>query len=114
MLPFVESIAGAELVEMGSEVAIPTVNATVILEKMTVYFDLSKLIDVSAEIQRNEKLLENLVKQIASKESKLSNETFVSRAPADVVEKERASLGELLAQRDIAKNSLEQLRKLGS
>ncbi len=114
MFPFVESMAGAELVEMGSDVNPPAVNATMVLDKMTVYVDLSKLIDVGAEIQRNEKLLENLIKQIASKESKLSNETFVSRAPADVVEKERASLTDLITQRDIAKTSLEQLRKLGS
>ncbi len=33
----------------------------------------------------NEKLLANLIKQIQGKEGKLSNETFVSRAPVDVV-----------------------------
>ncbi len=106
MLPFIESMASANLVEIGDDVAPPAVNATVTLDKMTVYVDLSKLIDVDAEIQRNEKLLENLIKQIASKESKLSNDSFVARAPAAVVEKERASLNDLIAQRDAAESSL--------
>ncbi|MEZ6079531.1 MAG: hypothetical protein R3C56_28835 [Pirellulaceae bacterium] len=40
---------------------------------------------------RNEKLSENLAKQITVKQGKLSNESFVARAPADVVEKEPRS-----------------------
>jgi valyl-tRNA synthetase len=114
MFPFVESMAAAELVNSGDSIEAPAINATVTLEKMTVYVDLAKLIDVKAEIERNEKLLENLVKQIASKESKLSNDTFVQRAPAAVVDKERASLNDLITQRQIAESSLQQLRSFGN
>ncbi|MBU6174848.1 MAG: hypothetical protein KGQ60_13645, partial [Planctomycetes bacterium] len=69
-------------------------------------------IDVAAEIARNEKLLANLVKQIQGKEGRLSNEAFVSRAPADIIEKERQALSELVSQRSATEEAIEKLRKL--
>ncbi len=89
---------------------LPSVQAHIALERMDVYVDLGKFIDVEAEINRNEKLLENLVKQITAKQSKLSNDGFVSRAPAEVVEKERASLADLTTQRDSTEAALKTLR----
>ncbi len=112
MLPFVQSMASAEVTEMAAKLVPPAVNAAVTLDGLTVYVDLAALIDVKAEIERNQKLLENLIKQIASKESKLNNESFVSRAPADVVEKERASLMDLIGQRKVTESSLVQLKQL--
>ncbi len=46
---------------------------------------LSGVIDVEAEISRLEKQLERLSGMIAGKEKKLSNRSFVDKAPADVV-----------------------------
>ena len=63
------------------------------------------------EAARNEKLLENIVKQISGKEAKLSNENFVKRAPADVVEKERASLADLHQQQETVASALKRLRE---
>ena len=56
---------------------------------------LAGLIDVDAEIERNQKLRERLATQIAGKEKKLSNQQFVDRAPADVVQRERDGLQQL-------------------
>ena len=56
--------------------------------------DLAGLIDVEAEIARNQKERERLLGAIAAKEKKLGNASFVERAPADVVEGERRSLAE--------------------
>jgi valyl-tRNA synthetase len=77
---------------------------------MELFVDLGNFIDVEAEIARNEKLLENLNKQIQGKEGKLSNESFVSRAPVEVVQKERESLADLISQRDAASNAIQSLR----
>jgi valyl-tRNA synthetase len=65
-----------------------------------VLVDLAGLIDVAAEIARNEKELERLAGFIKGKAAKLANANFVDRAPAEVVEKERESLTE--AQQRIA------------
>ena len=59
------------------------------------FVDLAGLIDVEAEIARNEKEREKLAAAITAKEKKLANANFVERAPADVVEEERQSLAEL-------------------
>jgi valyl-tRNA synthetase len=111
MRPLIQSMAGATVKQWSTDPALPSVKAHVSLDKMDVYVDLSKFIDVSAEISRNEKLLLNLIKQIQDKQGKLSNESFVARAPAAVVEKERASLVDLISQRDSAEAALESLRK---
>jgi valyl-tRNA synthetase len=84
----------------------------VAIDQMDVYVDLTQFIDVDAEISRNEKLLSNLVKQIQGKEGRLSNESFVSRAPADIIAKERQALDELVAQRNATEQAIEKLRRL--
>ena len=95
---------------LGEKLNPPEVSAQVSIDGMEVSVDLGKFIDVPAEIARNEKLQANIVKQIAGKESKLSNATFVDRAPADVVAKERESLEELRQQLANVTQSLERLR----
>ena len=62
---------------------------------MDVFVDLKDFIDVDAErarLQKEEKTLAGLIK---GKESKLANENFVQRAPAEVVQRERDGLVEL-------------------
>ena len=92
MQPFFEALAGAKCLGLGSGFTAPDMPAQMIVDGLEVTLDLGKFIDVAAEIERNEKLSDNLVKQISGKQSKLSNESFVARAPAEVVEKEREGL----------------------
>jgi valyl-tRNA synthetase len=110
MRPLLQSMANATVQSWGSQPKLPAVQAHIALEEMDVYVDLGKFIDVAAEIARNEKLLENLLRQIQDKQGKLSNENFVARAPAAVVAKERAALAELTSQRDSAEAALKNLR----
>ena len=110
MVPFFKALAGATCTGLGEKLAPPEMSAQVSVDGMEVSVDLGKFIDIPAEIARNEKLQANLVKQIAGKESKLSNSTFVDRAPADVVAKERESLEELRQQLANVTQALERLK----
>ncbi len=110
MKPFFLALAGANCTGLGSGFGTPDMPASITVDRMEVTLDLGKFIDVDAEISRNEKLLDNLVKQIAGKQSKLSNENFVKRAPAEVVQKERAGLAELQQQHQSVSGTLEKLR----
>ncbi|MEM7475067.1 MAG: valine--tRNA ligase [Planctomycetota bacterium] len=111
MQTYFEALAGATCEGLGTsfgDLQIPP--AQVSVDGMEVVVDLGDFIDVDAEIARNEKLDANLVKQIAGKEGKLSNENFVSRAPEEVVAKEREALEELKKQLASVRESLKRLR----
>ena len=110
MAPFFKALAGATCSGLGEKLTPPAMSAQVSVDGMEVSVDLGKFIDVPAEIARNEKIQANIVKQIAGKESKLANATFVDRAPADVVAKERESLEELRQQLANVTQALERLR----
>ena len=76
------------------------------------YIPLGQLVDVSKEIARISKELENARKFLASVEGKLANERFVSRAPEAVVNAERekvAKTKDLIAQLEQSEAALKKL-----
>jgi valyl-tRNA synthetase len=95
MEPYFESMAGALATAWGESVTAPETSANFFAAGAEVFVDLAEHIDVDAEIARQTKERERLVGAIAQKEKQLSNESFVSRAPAAVIDKERAALAQL-------------------
>ena len=95
---------------IGPTVAAPPLSANFTATGIEVYVDLAQHIDVAAEIDRKEKEQAKLVQMIAAKEKQLSNEAFVSRAPAAVITKERAALEELKAAKASAEATLATLQ----
>jgi valyl-tRNA synthetase len=73
--------------------------ATGVAEGVTLVVPLEGLIDPAKERERLTRQLQKLEKDAASIEKKLSNEGFIARAPADVVQKDRERLAELGAAR---------------
>ena len=113
MQPYFAALAGAEATGWGDDVvkqpsdipfALPEYN-------IDVFIDVEKFIDVDAELERQTKLHANLVKQITSKHAKLSNESFVSRAPAAIVQQERDTLSELQQQLETATAQIQYLNR---
>ena len=107
---YFQSMANARSVEWGQGIEPPANSANVRVDKIEVFVDLKNFIDVDAEIERNEKLLEKLQGQIQGKQKKLSNENFVARAPEDVVQRERDNLIKLEEEVSSVEKSLEALR----
>jgi valyl-tRNA synthetase len=70
---------------------------------------LEGLIDVAKECARLRTELAALEKQLASLEARLENPGFVSRAPAQVVESERAKATEWRARRELLRTRIEGL-----
>ncbi len=75
----------------------------------TVYLDLASAIDVEAEKERLSKELAKLGKAIAAGEGKLNNESFISKAPPQVVEGAKKQLAETVAKRDEIQRLLQSL-----
>ena len=71
--------------------------ATVVVNDSTVYLPLAELIDVAAERQRLGKERDQLQLRLQRSQHMLANEQFMARAPAAVVERERAGNAELQA-----------------
>ena len=69
------------------------------------------LIDVAAEIEKQEKELKHLEGFLASIKKKLSNENFVANAPAAVIERERKKQSDSEEKIAALKASLGELRK---
>jgi valyl-tRNA synthetase len=72
--------------------------ASIAVGDVTVYLPLKGMIDVDAECARLNKERERLAAQIAKTEGMLGNESFVSRAKPEVVQRERDRLAELQAE----------------
>jgi valyl-tRNA synthetase len=64
---------------------------------LTIYLPLAGLVDLDAEKARLRKELDATAGQIARSEGLLSGDGFASRAPAEVVQRERDKLEQLKA-----------------
>ena len=80
--------------------------------QLKVLVPMKGLIDPTAELNRLAKAQEKLIKQAESLRSKLSNESFVSKAPANVVESEKAKLAEMDSQLAEMNKQIEQLKAI--
>jgi valyl-tRNA synthetase len=113
MSAYFGQLAGADIVEIGPNAKPFETDAPLALTAIDVdvHVDLEKFIDVEAEKARLEKLQGQIQKMIAGKEGKLSNASFVDRAPKEVVAKERETLADLVRQLESVTADLERLSK---
>jgi valyl-tRNA synthetase len=73
----------------------------VLSDGTAVFVPLGEAIDVGRECGRLGSEVDRLMRLVESQERKLGNEQFVSRAPSDVVERERLKLSTWQEQRDV-------------
>ena len=64
---------------------------------MKIYIPLEGLVDIEEEKARLEKKLVKLNQELKSVQDRLSNDTFVEKAPAEVVEELKGKLKSLLS-----------------
>ena len=76
----------ADEITAGVASAKPGYSASSVVNGQEVFVPLKGLIDLNVERNRLEKELARLQVQLARVQSKLSNETFVSKAPAEVLQ----------------------------
>ena len=95
--PYLEPLAGLESVTLLDEGEEAPESAVGLLGEMKILIPLAGLIDKEAEAARLAREIEKRTRELNRSEQKLANPSFVERAPANVVEKERARVSELLA-----------------
>ncbi|MBR0396503.1 MAG: valine--tRNA ligase [Clostridiales bacterium] len=90
---FLERLASVSSLETRqSKEGIPSTAVTAVFGGGEIYIPLEDLIDIAKELERLDKEKTRLDGEIKRLNGKLSNESFVSKAPAAVVEQERAKL----------------------
>ncbi|MEG3617875.1 valine--tRNA ligase [Magnetovibrio sp. PR-2] len=87
-------------------------SVSTILDEATVVLPLSGIIDVDAEKARLDKEIKKLAPEIMKYEKKLSNEGFLAKAPAEVVEEQRERLEGMKAERAKLDEALARLADL--
>jgi valyl-tRNA synthetase len=78
----------------GADAAKPERSLATVLDDVQVYLPVGELLDVDKEVQRMKVDLDKLAKEIEKSRKKLDNKQFVERAPAEVIDKEKASLAD--------------------
>ncbi len=78
----------------------PQIAASSVVKGCELFVPLEGVVDFQAELQRLDKQLKKVDKELAGLESKLSNEDFIQKAPQEVVEKEKNRKQELREKRD--------------
>ena len=96
----------------GEDVEAPSDAVTSVITGAEIYLPLAGLINIEDEIARLEKEAEKLQQEVNRVEKKLSNEKFVAKAPAAVVEAERAKGADYQAQREAVLERIATLKKI--
>ena len=114
-IPFFGRLAGAEGVTVSGTVDEGAMEREGMVEVVThaarIFIPLAELVDFEKELARIAKEKENCLKQIAMFEGKLSNESFVSRAPEKVVNDQREKLAKAKALLEQLEESEKRLKK---
>ena len=82
------------MITIAPDAARPPQSAHAVAGDVEVFVHLAGVVDLVAERQRVQKEIEKAEKEIAFLHGKLERPDFVTRAPADVVDRERARLAE--------------------
>lgn len=84
---------------------------SVVVQDATIYMPLAELVDFAKEIERLEKEKTKLEKEVDRVVKKLANQGFVAKAPAHVIEEERAKEEKYKAMLAQVEERLAQLKK---
>ncbi|MWV17779.1 valine--tRNA ligase [Pseudomonas sp. L-22-4S-12] len=109
--PLLSKLAKLESVRVLASGEEAPMSATALVGEMQVLVPMAGLIDKDAELARLDKEIQRLTGEVQRVGGKLSNEGFVAKAPAEVLDKERAKLAE--AEQALSK-MVEQRKKIAN
>ena len=89
---------------------VPKKSAACVVSKSRIIIPLEDLIDLNAEIKRQEKKLDKLTAEKNSLLGRLNNEKFTSKAPKEVIEQSRARVEEITHQEESIQELIDNLK----
>ena len=106
------NLARLNSLSVGNAVERPKSAATVVVDDATIFVSLEGIVDFAKEIQRLEKEINKLTNESASVSKKLNNEDFLTKAPAEVVEKVKAKHDGLVEKQEKLLSNLTKIKAL--
>ncbi|MFV9511072.1 valine--tRNA ligase [Tepidibacillus sp. LV47] len=107
---YIERFCNPETLEISTNVEPPEKAMSAVVTGAEIYLPLAGLIDIEQEMKRLEKELEILNFEVERVQKKLSNSGFISKAPADVVAKEREKEKDYLEKREKVLTRIQELK----
>ncbi|TCS79041.1 valine--tRNA ligase [Tepidibacillus fermentans] len=107
---YIERFCNPERLEISTTIQPPEKAMSAVVTGAEIYLPLAGLIDIEQEMKRLEKELETLNYEVERVQKKLSNQGFVSKAPADVVAKEREKEKDYLDKREKVLARIQELK----
>ncbi|MGB8956252.1 MAG: valine--tRNA ligase [Tumebacillaceae bacterium] len=107
---YIRRFCNPESLTIGTEVALPEKTVTNVVTGAELFLPLAGLIDIDAEIARLEKEAKKLDGEVERIEKKLNNPGFVAKAPAEVIETEKAKMADYAEKREKVLARIAELR----
>lgn len=102
VLAYIKRLARVEEISFADESApVPNKSATAVVSASKIIIPLADLIDLDAEIARQQKKLDKLMAEKDSLTGRLGNKKFVDNAPKEVIEETQAKVDEISVQQEI-------------
>ncbi len=109
-LLYIEKLARAHDIMIGKDIQKPRMSATTVSEGMEIYIPMEEILNIDSERSRLKKDLEKVEKEMALLSKKLTNEDFLSKAPKEVVNKDRTNYNTLVEKAGRLKEGIEKLK----
>ncbi|MGX2960749.1 valine--tRNA ligase [Peribacillus sp. JNUCC 23] len=109
---YIERFCNPEELTIGTVVDEPGQAMTAVVTGVELILPLQGLINIEDEIKRLDKELEKLNKEVERVQKKLGNEGFVKKAPAQVIEEEKAKEKDYVEKRDAVIHRMNELKQL--
>jgi valyl-tRNA synthetase len=107
---YLEKFCNPEQLKIGTDLQAPEKSMSSILTGVDLYLPLAGLLDIDAEVARLEKEVKRLDGEVERVQKKLGNQGFVAKAPAAVIEEEKAKEQDYLEKRATVQARIEELK----
>lgn len=108
---YIKRLARVEQISFADENSrLPKKSATTVVSASKIIIPLEDLIDINAEISRQQKKLDKLLNEKNSLVGRLNNKKFVENAPKEVIEETQAKTDELTMQQEIIEKLIDSLK----
>ena len=106
----IQNLAGLETLTLQAVGEKPVKALSAVVEGVNIFLPLADLVDMEAEMTRIKKELEETERELKRAQSKLENEGFISKAPPQVVEKEREKVESYRATAERLQSLLQEMQ----